>query len=112
MTAIYIQDGDAVDHIPATALPAGSVVVQGKLVGVSPRPIPAGAIGGLLVEGVFDLPVAPGTVAPTGTQAFWNPATQQVGIDSAVVGVVYCGVTIQPVAADDLAVRVLLNHPR
>ena len=112
MPATYIHDGDAVDHIPATALPAGSVVVQGKLVGVSPRPIPAGAIGGLLVEGVFDLPVAAGTVAPTGTPMFWNPATTTAGLDGAIVGVVYCGVTVQDVAADDLAVRVLLNHPR
>ena len=112
MTAIYIQDGDAVDHIPATALPAGSVVVQGKLVGISPRPIPAGAIGGLLVEGVFDLPVTPGTVAPTGTPVFWNPATGTAGSDGTITGVVYVGVLIQDVAADDLAVRVLLNHPR
>ena len=112
MTAIYIQDGDAVDHVPATALPAGSIVVQGKLVGVSPRPIPAGSTGGLLVEGVFDLPIAPGTAADTGTLVFWNPATALAGFDGAVPGVAYCGVTIKPVAADDIAARVLLNHPR
>jgi predicted RecA/RadA family phage recombinase len=112
MNAIYIQDGDAVDHLPATALPAGAVVVQGKLVGVSPRPIPAGTIGGLLVEGVFDLPIAPGGTADTGTPVFWNPAANQAVLDGTLPGVAYCGVTAQPLANDDLAVRVLLNHPR
>lgn len=112
MNAIYIQDGDAVDHIPVTALPAGSVVVQGHLVGITPRPIPAGVSGGLVVEGVFDLPIAPGGIADTGTQVFWNPATNLAVLDGTIVGVTYCGVTTQPLLIDDLAVRVLINHPR
>lgn len=31
MTAIYIQDGCTVDHIPATDLPLGAVIVLGAL---------------------------------------------------------------------------------
>ena len=112
MTAIFIQDGDAIDHIPTTALPSGSVVVQGKLVGITPRPIPAGAVGALHVEGVFDLPVTAGTVAPAGTPLFWDPATNVAGIDGTVPGVVYCGVATRDVAATDTRARVLLNHPR
>ena len=111
MTAIFIHDGDAIDHIPAADVRAGTVIVQGKLVGITSRPIPAGASGSLLVEGVFDLPVTPGTVAATGTQVFWNPVTQQVGFDGTVAGTISCGVTIQDVAADDHMVRILLNHP-
>ncbi len=112
MTVIYIQEGDAIDYRPITALPAGSVVVQGKLVGVSPRPIPAGTLASLLIEGVFDVPIAPGTAANTGTLVFWNPATALAGLDPSVPGVTYAGVTIQALANDDIAVRIRLNHPR
>lgn len=112
MTVIYIHDGDAIDYLSPTALPAGSVVVQGQLVGVSPRPIAAGTLASLLVEGVFDVPIAPGTAADTGTPMFWNPATALAGLDPTVPGVAYCGVTIQPLANDDIAIRIRLNHPR
>jgi len=43
---------------------------------------------------------------------FWNPAANQAVLDGTLPGVTYCGVTVQPLANDDLAVRVLLNHPR
>lgn len=65
-----------------------------------------------MVEGVFDLPIATGGTTDTGTQVFWNPATGLAGLDGTVPGVVYCGVTIRPLVADDIAIRVLLNHPR
>src|SRR5450432_1561600 len=101
MNAIYIQDGDAIDYFSAVSLPAGSVVVQGHLVGVATRPIPAGTTGGLQVEGVYDLLVVPGATANIGDQIFWNPATDLATVDGSVAGVVYCGVATQPLAADD-----------
>ena len=112
MTAIYIQDGDAIDHLPLTALPAGSVVVQGHLVGVTPRPIPAGGSGALEVEVVFDLPITPGATAGIGDQVFWHPALNLATLDGSVAGVAYCGVAVLPLTATDAAIRVLLNHPR
>ena len=112
MNAIYIQDGDAIDYFSAVSLPAGSVVVQGHLVGVATRPIPAGTTGGIQVEGVYDLPVVPGATANAGDQLFWNPAANVATVDATVVGVVYCGVATDPLAVDDTSVRVLLNHPR
>jgi predicted RecA/RadA family phage recombinase len=112
MTAIYIQDGDAIDHLPVAALPAGSVVVQGHLVGITPRPIPGGGIGALQVEGVFDLPIVPGPIAGIGDQVFWDPTVGVATLDGTVAGVVYCGVAVLPLAATDAIIRVLLNHPR
>jgi predicted RecA/RadA family phage recombinase len=111
MTAIYIQDGDAIDHIPTTALPAGAVVVQGRLVGITPRPIPAGSIGAIQIGGVFDLPITPGSTVGIGEPVFWNPATTLATLDGTVVGVVAAGVTVLPLSATDVAVRVLINHP-
>ena len=109
MTAIYIQDGDTVDHISATDLPIGAVVVLGVLVGIAHRPIPAGALGSLALEGIWDLPSA-GVAAPAWAPAFWNPATGKVTADDSVAGVVRCGVFARPVAATDLTSRVLLNR--
>jgi len=77
MTATYIHDGDIVDHIPANDLPCGAVVVLGTLVGIAHRPIPAGALGSLALEGVWDLPSA-GVAGTAWAPAFWNPATNMV----------------------------------
>jgi predicted RecA/RadA family phage recombinase len=109
MTAIYIQDSDIVDHIPATDLPLGAVVVLGALVGIAHRPIPAGALGSLALEGVWDLP-STGVAGSAWAPAFWNPATSQVTADGSVAGVLRCGVFARPVAATDPTVRVLLNR--
>lgn len=109
MTAIYIQDGDIIDHIPATDLPLGAVVVLGTLVGIAHRPIPAGALGSLALEGIWDLPNA-GVASPAWTPAFWNPATSQVTADGSVAGVLRCGVFVRSVVATDPTVRVLLNR--
>ena len=109
MTAICIQDGDIIDHIPATDLPLGAVVVLGSMVGIAHRPIPAGALGSLALEGVWDLPNA-GVASPAWAPAFWNPATNQVTADGSVAGVLRCGVFVRPVVATDPTVRVLLNR--
>jgi predicted RecA/RadA family phage recombinase len=109
MTATYIHDGDIVDHIPANDLPCGAVVVLGALVGIAHRPIPAGALGSLALEGVWDLPSA-GVAGTAWSPAFWNSATNLVTADGGVAGVVRCGVFTRPVAATDPTVRVLLNR--
>jgi predicted RecA/RadA family phage recombinase len=109
MTATYIHDGDIVDHLPATDLPLGAVVVLGALVGIAHRPIPAGALGSLALEGIWDLPSA-GVAAAAWAPAYLNPATNQVTADGSVGGVVRCGVFARPVTATDATVRVLLNR--
>ena len=109
MTAIYIHEGDTVDHIPSTDLPCGSVVVLGGIVGITTRPIAANALGSVAVTGVWDLPSA-GVAAAAWVPAYWNPATGQVTADGGVAGVVRCGVFTRPVAATDPTVRVLLNR--
>jgi len=108
MPAIYLQDGDIVDHIPTTDLPLGAVMVLGALVGIAHRPIPAGALGSLAIEGVFDLPSA--GVAAAWAPAYWNPATGQVTSDSGAAGVMRCGVFTRQVTATDPTARVLINR--
>ncbi len=59
-TAQFIHDGDAIDHVPASDVAAGDVVVRGDLVAIAKLDIPAGTLGALAVTGVFDVAKASG----------------------------------------------------
>jgi predicted RecA/RadA family phage recombinase len=69
---IFIQDGNAIDHIPTADVAAGAVVVQGELVGIAKQPIKAGHLGALAVAGVFDFPVTSLTGWAVGDLAYWD----------------------------------------
>ena len=60
MPVIFVHEGAAIDYTPVVAVPAGTVVVQGDLVGVTRLDIPAGRLGALAVEGVFEFPAEVG----------------------------------------------------
>ena len=60
MGAQLVQDGRTIDYTPSAFTAAGSVVVQGDLIGIANLDIPAGVLGALAVEGVFDVPKATG----------------------------------------------------
>jgi predicted RecA/RadA family phage recombinase len=111
MTAIYIQDGDIVDHIPATDLPLGAVVVLGSMIGIAHRPIPANALGSLAIEGIWDLPISPTLVMPAWSPVWWNPAANELtDTPTAVPGCVRAGVLVRATASGEPTARVLLNR--
>jgi predicted RecA/RadA family phage recombinase len=62
-----VQDGKYIDHTPGGALASGDVVVQGDLVGVMLRPLAAGELGALAVDGVFDFAKNTGVAYTVGT---------------------------------------------
>lgn len=78
MPARFIHDGNSIDYTPGSAVTAGDVVVQGELVGVAKRDIPANTLGSLAVEGVFDFPKATsaGSAITAGANVYWNAGTQ------------------------------------
>ena len=53
--ATFVQQGAAVDYTPTVDTPAGAVVVQGDLLGITKHIIKANALGSIAVEGVFDI---------------------------------------------------------
>lgn len=110
MTAIFIQNGDALDHIPATDLPLGAVVVISDTIGVATRPIPAGSLGSLAVEGVFEVPRLAGGVIPQGKRLAWNPVTQVAVTDLAQVGVKPLGIAAAESGDTATTIRVLLGR--
>jgi predicted RecA/RadA family phage recombinase len=72
MKARFLHDGKAVEYMPDTDVAAGTVVVQNSLVGIALRNIPAGQLGALQVDGVFEIAKRSGDVLTAGTKIYWN----------------------------------------
>jgi predicted RecA/RadA family phage recombinase len=106
--AQFVQEGCSIDYTPAADVAVGAVVVQGELVGVAKRPIPANTPGALAVVGVFDFPKATGagTAINVGANVYWNAAAQQAGTLS--YGSAPLGVAVKAAADADSSVRVRL----
>jgi predicted RecA/RadA family phage recombinase len=108
MIATYVQDDDYIDYTPGADVAAGAVVVQGDLIGVALRPIPANTLGALAVEGVFDVPKASGasTAIAAGVNVYWNAGAQQATTTSS--GNKLLGKTTKAALDADTTVRVRL----
>lgn len=108
--ATFVHEGDFIEHTPGADLAAGEVVVQGELVGVATRPIPANTPGGLAVEGVFDFAKATGvgTAVTAGANVYWNDAANQA--TTTATGNKLIGKSVRAAADADATVRVRLNQ--
>ncbi len=62
--AISVAEGATIDFVPEADVPAGSIVVVGKLVGIAKFGISAGSRGSITVRGVFDVVKDPTTNIP------------------------------------------------
>ena len=108
-TAIYVQDGEAIDYTPSSAVAAGDVVIQGDLVGVARTPIAANALGSLAVEGAFDFPKATGTGSglAAGATVYWDAVALVATATS--TGNKQLGKVVKAAADADSTVRVRLD---
>lgn len=109
-TAIFVHDGDSIDYTPSSDVAAGDVVVQGDLIGVAKRDIPAGTLGALAVTGVFDVPKASGvgTAIVAGAEVYWDAVNKRV--TTTADGHEYLGKTVAAAGDDDATVRVRLEQ--
>lgn len=115
--AQYIQDGGDVDYTPVADTPAGTVIAQGDLIGVTKKPIEGGALGAISVEGVFDFPkvTTTGSGIAAGKTVYWDPvnsvATAALN-DGATPPVAYTmiGKVVAAAADADATVRVRLHQ--
>jgi len=109
-TAIFVHDGGSIDFTPTTDVPAGAVVVQGELVGVTRTPIPANKLGSLAVEGVFDIAktTGTGTAIAAGANCYWNATASQA--TATATGNKLIGKSIQAAGDADETVRVRLSQ--
>lgn len=112
MTTTFVQQGDAIDFVPDTDVTAGTVVVQGDLLGVTKKDIKAGRLGALAVCGVFDVPKGTGnaTAIPCGTKVFWDVADELAKADDEEGANKLMGKTVADASDDDGLVRVRLSQ--
>lgn len=73
-----ISDGKSIPYTPGSAVAAGTVVVQGNLIGIATEPIPAGKLGALQVEGIFEVDRVGAILGglPAGRKVYWDESNQ------------------------------------
>lgn len=76
--ATFVQEGNKVDYTPGADVAAGDVVVQGSMVGFSPRPISSGLLGALIVAGLVDF-VKAAVAITAGAAVYWDADGDPVG---------------------------------
>lgn len=111
--AKFVHDGKAIDYTPTNAVIAGQVVELGTVPLVAPVAIPAGVLGALSCDGVFDLPKTADAFT-AGDTVYWdndaNPVSGDAGsgaADSATGNLM--GVAVADAAAEASYVRVRLH---
>ena len=75
--ATFVQQGAAVDYTPTVDTPAGAVVVQGDLLGITKHIIKANALGSIAVEGVFEIEKDPAATIAVGAKVYWDATASQ-----------------------------------
>jgi predicted RecA/RadA family phage recombinase len=106
--ATFIQEGHYIDHTPVSALASGDVVVQGDLVGVTVRPLAAGEVGSIAVDGVFDFTKNTGVAFTVGTILYWDDTNNVV--TATATGNKSLGKVIRAAATTDTTVRIRLSQ--
>lgn len=106
--ATFIQEGKYIDHTPIGALASGDVVVQGDLVGITLRPIAAGELGSLAVDGVFDFTKNTGVAYTVGTILYWDDTNNVVTTTSA--GNKQIGKVVRAAGTTETSVRIRLSQ--
>lgn len=106
MTATYVQRGEAIDYTNATGetIPANTVVLFGKHIGVAGGDIAPGETGALHVTGVFEIPKKSGTVLAMGDNIVYAEGT---GIDKATTDVM--GYAVKAAASGDATAVVMIG---
>ncbi len=106
--AIFVQDGKYIDHTPFGALASGDVVVQGDLVAVTLRPLAAGELGALAVDGIFDLNKNTGVAFTVGQILYWDDTNNVV--TATATGNKQIGKVTRAAASADTTVRMRLSQ--
>lgn len=105
--ATYIQRGAVLDFANTTdaKIDAGSIVSLTTRCGVAAADIPAGIVGAVMVEGVFEIPKATGAIT-LGAACYYAAADGKVTTTSS--GNIPCGYCVEAAASGDATVKVKL----
>ncbi|MBL4709750.1 MAG: DUF2190 family protein [Flavobacteriales bacterium] len=82
----FVQEGAIVDHVAASAITSGDVVLIGPLVGVAVTDIANGETGSVAIEGVFDIAKNTSTVMAVGSTPRWDVSATEISTAAAASG--------------------------
>jgi predicted RecA/RadA family phage recombinase len=106
MQARFIHDGDAIDFLSETDIPAGSVVIRDNLVGITKLDLKANTLGALHVVGVYDLEKS-NIAIPLGSNVYWDTTAKKAVLTA--TGNTLFGVAVSDAATGDETVRVRIG---
>lgn len=114
MQAKTLQDGEAIDYTPNSAVAAGQVVVQNGMVGVAIAAIKADELGALEVFGAFSIVKETGAIS-AGNALYWksngNPVNGDAGtgaLTTTAAGNSFAGWAMADALSGDERVNALL----
>jgi len=107
--AVKVSSGEMIDYIPTADVAAGTVVVQGDLVGITLQPIAANTKGALAVQGVFDVAKESATVFSAGAKVYWH-ANNKVAVTDGSGTNKLIGKAVAAAPSGALVVRVRLSQ--
>lgn len=73
------SEGETIDYTPGSAVSAGDVVVQGRVVGIAPQAIAASVKGTLDVTGIWNVPKDVTNFSSVGLPVYWNATGDPYG---------------------------------
>jgi predicted RecA/RadA family phage recombinase len=108
--AKFIQEGSAIDYTPGADTPAGTVVVQNDLVGVTRVDLKTNQLGALAVAGVFEFPKATGagSAIGVGVLTYWDAVASNA--TKTATGNKLIGKAVKATVDADTFVRVRLSQ--
>lgn len=106
MSAVTINSGEYADYTAGIDVAAGTVIVQGVLVGYLEQPLKANVKGALRVRGLVELPAETAAIN-AGVAVYWDAGNQR--ITTTAGGNTLCGKAEAAKALNATRIRVLLN---
>lgn len=106
MNARFIHNGNAIDYVPETKIPAGEIVVIGSLIGITRLDLEPNCLGALHLVGVYDIAKDDSAVT-LGTPVYWDSTAKKATVTAS--GNTPLGLAVLDAAAVDAVVRVRLG---
>lgn len=108
--ARYIQEGKIINFQNSTAgkISYGDVVVLTDRVGVASVDIPAGSLGAVQLEGVFEVAAETSAAFTVGETVYWDAANKRVTATKPASNAITAGMVVEPKAAADAAAFIKL----
>ena len=109
MTAIFVQNGDALDYTPSDAkVDAGSPVLIGALLGFTKYEIPKGELGTVHISGVFSGVAKDTGALNAGQVVYWDKTNNKIQ-NSDADGYIPVGYAVKAAASADTTCTILLT---